>query len=74
MAIVIPEVTARVGAAQSSSDVFLHVQTRRAGKIKGESTLGGHEEDILLTSWNWGLSAASAIGSTQATGAAPTPR
>ena len=68
MAIVIPEVTARVGAAQSSSDVFLHVQTRRAGKIKGESTLGGHEEDILLTSWNWGLSAASAIGSTQATG------
>ncbi|MCK6420763.1 MAG: type VI secretion system tube protein Hcp [Aquabacterium sp.] len=68
MAIVIPEVTARAGASQSSSDVFLHVQTRRTGKIKGESTLGGHEDDILVISWNWGLSAASAIGSTQATG------
>lgn len=55
-------------ASAGSGDVFLSVQTRRAGKIKGESSLAGHEEDILVASWNWGLSASSAIGSTQATG------
>lgn len=49
------------------ADVFLHVQTKRAGKIKGESVSPGHEDDIIVSGWQWGLSASSAIGSTQAT-------
>jgi type VI secretion system secreted protein Hcp len=50
-----------------SSDIFLHVQAKRAGKVKGEAVSPGHEDDILVQSWHWGVSASSAIGSTQAT-------
>jgi type VI secretion system secreted protein Hcp len=54
-------------AAPAASDIFLHVQTRRAGKIKGEAATPQHKDDIVVSSWNWGLSASSAIGSGQAT-------
>ena len=54
-------------AASGASDIFLHVQTRRAGKIKGESVAPDHEDDIVIASWNWGLSAGSAMGSGKAT-------
>lgn len=50
-----------------SSDIFLQVQAKRAGKIKGEATSPGHEDDIIVHSWQWGVSASSALGSTQAT-------
>ena len=52
----------------SDADTFLHVQTKRAGKIKGEATTSGHVDDIEVRSWNWGVAASSAIGSTAATG------
>jgi len=54
-------------AGGEASDVYLHVQTKRAGKIKGESTAGGHDGDIQVRSWSWGANAGSAIGSTAAT-------
>lgn len=53
--------------ASTASDIFLHVQTKRAGKVKGEAAAPDHADDILVTSWNWGMSAGSAIGSGQAT-------
>jgi type VI secretion system secreted protein Hcp len=53
--------------ASVGSDIFLHVQTRRAGKIKGEASATEHEDDIVVASWNWGLSAGSALGSGKAT-------
>jgi len=49
-------------------DVYLSVQTRRAGKLKGESTAVDHKEEIVVSGWSWGLSASSAIGSAVATG------
>lgn len=49
------------------ADLFLHVQTRRAGKVKGEVTTDGHVDDIELVGWQWGLSASSALGNTQVT-------
>ncbi len=52
----------------SGADLFLHVQTARAGKVKGEAASPDHADDIELIGWQWGLSASSAIGSTQATG------
>lgn len=55
------------GAADGGSDIFLHVKTRRAGKIKGEAVAPDHEDDIVVCGWNWGLNAGSAIGSGQAT-------
>jgi len=55
------------GSPVSDADSFLQVQTKRAGKIKGESSTTGHVDDIEVRSWSWGVSASSAIGSTQAT-------
>lgn len=52
---------------QATSDVFLSVQAKRAGKVKGEVTTEGHAEDIQLLRWNWGVSANTAIGSTERT-------
>ena len=54
-------------AAGAGSDIFLHVQTKRAGKIKGEANTEGHADDIDVHAWNWGVAAGSAIGSTAAT-------
>jgi type VI secretion system secreted protein Hcp len=54
-------------SSSGASDIFLHVKTKRAGKVKGEAVAPDHEEDIIVSSWNWGLNAGSAIGSTQAT-------
>jgi type VI secretion system secreted protein Hcp len=51
----------------SASDVFLSVTTKRAGKIKGESRTDGHEDDIEVRNWSWGVDASSAWGSGQAT-------
>jgi type VI secretion system secreted protein Hcp len=56
-----------IAAGGKGSDIFLHVQTKRAGKVKGESTTEGHADDIEIHAWGWGASAGSAIGSTAAT-------
>jgi type VI secretion system secreted protein Hcp len=50
-----------------ASDIFLAIQTKRAGKIKGEAVAPGHEEAIVVRAWRWGVSSASAVGRTQAT-------
>ena len=60
--------TTKPAGTGSDSDMFLHVQAKRAGKIKGEAATAGHVDDIEVRSWTWGVSAAAAIGSTQATG------
>ncbi len=44
-----------------SSDSFLHLQTKRAGKIKGEATNPGQTDDIIVLGWRWGLDASSAV-------------
>jgi type VI secretion system secreted protein Hcp len=51
----------------AQADIYLHVQSSRAGKVKGEATSADHVDDIELTGWHWGLTASSAIGNTQAT-------
>jgi type VI protein secretion system component Hcp len=48
-------------AGDSASDIYLHVQTKRAGKIKGECTVEGHDGDVQVLAWTWGASAGSAI-------------
>jgi type VI secretion system secreted protein Hcp len=52
----------------SGSDIFLAVQAKRAGKIKGEVTADGHIDDIDVRSLDWGVSSPTAVGSAQATG------
>lgn len=55
------------GAMQGDCDVFLHVQTKRAGKVKGEARGRGHDDDIVVHGWRWGLSVSTAVGSARAT-------
>jgi type VI secretion system secreted protein Hcp len=57
----------RTAGAEGGADIFLHVQTKRAGKVKGESVTEGHDGDIPVRGWQWGVDAGSAIGSTAAT-------
>lgn len=52
--------------ANSAVDAFLHVQTKRAGKIKGEAANTGHVDDIVVSGWRWGLRAHSALGASGA--------
>ncbi len=54
-------------AGHGACDVFLHVMTKRAGKVKGEARSTGHTDDIVVAGWHWGIAASSAIGSTVAT-------
>ena len=56
-----------IAATRHGVDTFLHVQTRRAGKVKGEASSPGHTDDIVLDGWRWGLTAGSAVGETRAT-------
>lgn len=51
----------------SSADVFLSVEGKRQGQIKGECRATGHVDEIDVISWQWGMSAPSAVGTTQAT-------
>jgi type VI secretion system secreted protein Hcp len=54
-----------VGSPGQGADMFLHIQSARAGKIKGESSTPGHLDDIIVHGWGWGVHAASAIGNTE---------
>jgi len=55
------------GGGAQGADMYLHVQGKRAGKIKGESVSPNHVDDIVVTAWGWGLKASTAMGSTEAT-------
>jgi type VI secretion system Hcp family effector len=48
--------------------VYLHVQSRRAGKIKGEAKAPGHVDEIELTAWQWGAQASAAMNGTASMG------
>lgn len=48
-------------------DIFLHVQTKRAGKVKGEARGAGHTDDIVVKGWRWGLSVSASVGMTRET-------
>ena len=51
----------------SGADAYLSVRSKRAGDLKGEVTARGHENAIEVHGFQFGVSAASAIGSGQAT-------
>jgi type VI secretion system secreted protein Hcp len=67
MPISLPEMKVGAAGGDAASDIFLSVTTKRAGKLKGESTTAGHQGETGLFSWGWGVSASTAIGSTAAT-------
>jgi type VI secretion system secreted protein Hcp len=65
MPVIIDELSSAAG--RDVSDIYLSVQTKRAGKVAGEAVAVGHEDEIQLRAWSWGMAAGSAIGSTQST-------
>ncbi len=62
-----PSVGDLAALSGGACDAFLHVTTKRAGKIKGESITPGHLLAIVVNGWHWGLASASAVHSGQAT-------
>jgi type VI secretion system secreted protein Hcp len=56
-----------ISAGGGSGDSFLSVQAKRAGKIKGESAVPGHEDAIVVSAWRWGVQASSSLGAGAAT-------
>jgi len=54
--------------AGPGGDIFLNAQAKTSGKLKGECVEPGHEGDIQLIRWSWGMQQSSALGSTAATG------
>jgi type VI secretion system secreted protein Hcp len=69
MPVQVKEMTVQSAAdpAATGIDCFLSVKAKRAGKIKGEGTTDGHQDDIECLGFDWGVSSATALGSTQAT-------
>jgi type VI secretion system secreted protein Hcp len=55
------------GTRHGDCDVFLSVQAKRAGKIKGEARSPGHTDDIVVSGWRWGLSVSASVGMTRET-------
>jgi type VI secretion system secreted protein Hcp len=49
------------------ADIFLSVNGKKQGQIKGECRAAGHVDEIDALSWQWGMSSPSAVGTTQAT-------
>lgn len=49
-------------SGDNSSNSFLHLQTKRAGKIKGEAIQPEHVDDIIVMGWRWGLTSHAALG------------
>src|SRR5262249_32845245 len=56
----------RPSGGGGASDIFLALQAKRAGKIKGESTVQDHTDDIVVRSWHWAVSGNQAVNSAQA--------
>ena len=56
------------GAPGGTADVFLAIVGKKQGQIKGECHTVGHADEITVLTWQWGMSAPSAVGTAQATG------
>lgn len=44
------------------ADIFLQLESQRAGAIKGESTDPAHPGEIQVTDWSWGMTGSPAMG------------
>lgn len=51
-----------------SADAYLAVVGKKQGPLKGESETPGHEGEIGVIAWHWGVTSPTAPGSARATG------
>lgn len=54
-------------AGGRTTDFYLHIQGAN-GKVKGEATAPGHEDDIVVTGWGWSINGGNAARTRQASG------
>lgn len=52
----------------ASADLYLDLTLKRAGKVKGEAVAKGHEDDIGVLGFGWGLGAGGDAVAAQSTG------
>lgn len=51
----------------SLSDMFLRIEGAKQGAIKGDSTVTGHQDEIEVIGWSWGMDvSAASFGSASA--------
>lgn len=55
-------------ATAAGADMYLDLTLKRAGKAKGESVASGHQDDIIVTGFSWGVGAAGDAVAAQSTG------
>lgn len=55
-------------AGSAAADLYLDLTLKRAGKVKGEAVAAGHEDDITLLGFGWGVGAAGDAVAAQSTG------
>lgn len=46
----------------AKSDMFLRLEGKKTGVIKGESNVPEHPEEIEISAWSWGMTGAQALG------------
>lgn len=46
----------------AKADIFLLVEGKQTGVIKGESNVPEHPEEIEISEWSWGMTGSSALG------------
>ncbi len=63
-----PEHSSRPDGAYETADAFLAVVGKKQGPLRGECETPGHEDEIGVISWQWGVTAPTAPGSARATG------
>lgn len=46
----------------AQSDMFLRLEGKATGLVKGESNVPEHPDEIEISAWGWGMSGANALG------------
>lgn len=46
----------------AQADMFLKLESKRAGAVRGEANAPGHAGEIEIRAWSWGMQSASGIG------------
>lgn len=46
----------------AKADMFLRVEGKSTGLVKGESNVPEHPEEIEINGWSWGMAGSSALG------------
>lgn len=52
----------------AGADAYLLVDGKKQGAVKGEASTPGHEEEITVKAWHWGVTSPTAVGTSHATG------